>query len=198
MALYGAVEITEICRPPMQYVHLAGARRLPRFLSIAATRSGPGKYRRKQRESRQLQILNYARAASSRIGLAPTLHRRKRRSAKGSRHRSQPASEGQIESVDDLGIHAHQFSRLPRLGLPARGRVPSSASLMRAQIVPAQPPHFAAQLATHRRRRPSWGESASLWTPKFRGSVNTLQEQTIIHDSRVIEARVEDFSATQA
>ena len=91
-------------------------------------------------------IYAHALLVSTRVRSIPTLHRRMRRSAKGSRHRSQLAFEGRIERVDDLRIRAHQFSRLPRLALSRSApKSLASASLMRALIVPAQPPHFAAQ-----------------------------------------------------
>jgi hypothetical protein len=59
--------------------------------------------------------------------------------------------------------------------------------------VPTQPPHFGAQ--------PSDAYTSQTRTEPFNvamdarmaTSVNTLQEQTIIHDSRAYGARIEDF-----
>jgi hypothetical protein len=60
------------------------------------------------------------------------------------------------------------------------------ASLMRAQIVPAQPPHFAAQPSDAYTSQTRLGSSSVAMDARISTSVNTLQEQTIIHDSGAI------------
>jgi hypothetical protein len=42
------------------------------------------------------------------------------------------------------------------------------------------------------------GPSSVAMDARISTSVNTLQEQTIIHCSRAVEARIEDFYTTQA
>ena len=69
-----------------------------------------------------------------------------RRSANRSRRRTPLAFQAQMKvSMTFTTACVNSLLRFPALLRLHGAEVPSSASLMRAQIVPAQPPHFGAQ-----------------------------------------------------